>query len=82
MGKQRLNYREVREQALAHVLEAQRLLEGLIERPEHIAGSPPEFALYPIEDAVGYLTPDEGDTTMNGRPVQLVVDNTSPEARP
>jgi hypothetical protein len=74
-------YRKLREQALAMALETQRLLEQLVERPDHIEGSPPGEAFSLIEGVIAYLTPDDEDTTSNGRGLRVVGSDTS-DARP
>jgi hypothetical protein len=74
-------YRGERGRALALLLEAQGIIEALIERPDHIPGNPPEGALWYLPDAIGMLTPDDEDTTSNGRPMTMIVDNDADESR-
>jgi hypothetical protein len=61
-------YRSLRLRALAKVIEAHRLVEELIELPEHIDGSPPGEALHLLDGAIVMLSPDDEDTTSDGRP--------------
>jgi HPt (histidine-containing phosphotransfer) domain-containing protein len=74
-------YRRLREQALALAMQLEELLEQLVNRPDHIAGNPPEQAADLIEGVVAYLEPDEEDTTSNGMDLRVAVDNTRPELR-
>lgn len=47
------------ERALALLLEAQGLLEGLVESGKVAEGSPPEATLWDLNSAIGMLSPDE-----------------------
>jgi hypothetical protein len=49
------------ERALALLIEAQGLLEGLVERGEVPEGSPPEATLWDLNSAIGMLSPDEDE---------------------
>jgi hypothetical protein len=55
-----------RERILAMVQRAFAQLEHLIGRPDHVEGSCPEQAFQPLEEAAGWLTPDEFDGSSNG----------------
>ena len=65
---------------------AYRELERLIEREDYVPGSPPEFALDHLDDAIAMLEPEEPDEDdpdaekqrppSAGRSVRLIIDNT------
>ena len=49
------------EKALALLVEARALLEGLVERGEVEEGSPPDATRWYLDDAIGMLRPDDDD---------------------
>lgn len=52
------------DRALALMQEAQRLLEGLVERYEVPSGSPPEATLDYLGQAIGMLAPEEDEPSL------------------
>jgi hypothetical protein len=47
------------EKALALLVEARALLEGLVERGDVEEGSPPDFTRWYLDDAIGMLMPED-----------------------
>ncbi len=67
----------LRDRALGHLLEAQRLLEELTNDPEFEEGSPEGEALFHLEGAIGMLSPDDDmpwdDKTADRAPPKLTL---------